>query len=843
MSIVGLMALAIVAQAAPVGAQAGQVGRDIAAIARENGKTEQQVSAILADPTARVDARNRLHYVDPVPAASGIQAVEAAPYPYTQTFTLHSRPGSQRTIYLDFDGLTVVNTAWNGSYGAPTGSFYAEPFSLDASTAFSTAEQDIIQSVWQRVSEDFAPFNVDVTTQDPGVDAITRSSATDLVYGTRALITDATEIRSGTSGCNCGGIAYLGVFDESASHARYQPAFIFAEAMSNNVKSIAEAVSHEVGHNFDLSHDGTASTNYYGGHGSWAPIMGVGYNRPIVQWSRGEYTGANQLQNDLDLIALNGAAVLGDDHGNTAATARALGTGPNVAATGVITTDADIDVFRVDAGAGAASFAATPGPVSPNLDILLELRNSAGGLMATNNPASATVNSDVASGVSASISTNLPAAGSYYLFVSGVGTGNATTGYSGYASIGRYTFSGTVVAGSTTSSIAIANATVNEGAAGANTTATFNVTLSPARSSTVTVVASTAGGTATAGTDFTSKSATVTFAAGTTSSPFTVTVLGDATAEANETFTVNLTSASGATLSDAQGVGTIMNDDSSAPANDHFASATALGASGALTATNVNATKQAGEPNHAGFAGGHSIWYRWTAPGNGPVSVDTFGSNFDTMLGIYIGTAVDALTTVASNDDAPNTIHSRVTFNATGGVVYRIAVDGYAGTTGTVKLNWVQDNVLPIVSWTAPVMNGQTYNVGSGIVTLATAASDNSGVAQVSFLRWDAPRNAWVGLGSRTAAPWQTTLDVATLNMGWNQVNAQVWDTMGNYGASPYIWIYRTGASVASPAPGDAPDDGPGPGRGVGPPAPRPTEPPAANLAPAPEPSPSKPAE
>src|SRR5436309_1627874 len=89
-----------------------------------------------------------------------------------------------------------------------------------------------------------------------------------------------------------------------------------------------------------------------------------------------------------------------------------------------------------------------------------------------------------------------------------------------------------------------------------------------------------------------------------------------------------------------------------APANDAFASSQVLtGSSGSITGTNVGATKEAGEPNHAGNSGGHSVWYQWTAPASGTVVFDTVGSNFDTLLAIYRGTSVSCLTAVASNDD------------------------------------------------------------------------------------------------------------------------------------------------------------------------------------------------
>ncbi len=136
-----------------------------------------------------------------------------------------------------------------------------------------------------------------------------------------------------------------------------------------------------------------------------------------------------------------------------------------------------------------------------------------------------------------------------------------------------------------------------------------------------------------------------------------------------------------------------------APANDNFANAPALvfgnaaltfgsistqAAGGTTTGTNVNATKQTGEPNHAGNAGGKSVWWKWTAPANGTVTFDTAGSALDTLLGFYIGTSVSALTERAQNDDVvTGTTTSRIADIAvTGGTVYYIAVDGYSDTSG-----------------------------------------------------------------------------------------------------------------------------------------------------------------
>src|SRR5205823_702700 len=125
-----------------------------------------------------------------------------------------------------------------------------------------------------------------------------------------------------------------------------------------------------------------------------------------------------------------------------------------------------------------------------------------------------------------------------------------------------------------------------------------------------------------------------------------------------------------------------------APDNDAFASALQItGPNGSITGTTPEATKETGEPNHGSNTGGHSTWYSWTAPAAGTVVFDTLGSSFDTLLGVYVGTSVDALATIASNDDIVDNVQqqSRVSFGATSGTTYLVAVDGWRGNgTGAI---------------------------------------------------------------------------------------------------------------------------------------------------------------
>lgn len=137
------------------------------------------------------------------------------------------------------------------------------------------------------------------------------------------------------------------------------------------------------------------------------------------------------------------------------------------------------------------------------------------------------------------------------------------------------------------------------------------------------------------------------------------------------------------------------------PANDSFASAQAIsGCSGTVNGSNISATKEVGEPAHFPASPGStkSVWYQWQAVASQSVTINTIGSNYDTILAVYTGNSVNGLTLVTNNDDiASGNTASTVTFTATQGTIYRIAVDGFdnggsGGDVGNITLNWNQSN-------------------------------------------------------------------------------------------------------------------------------------------------------
>lgn len=184
-----------------------------------------------------------------------------------------------------------------------------------------------------------------------------------------------------------------------------------------------------------------------------------------------------------------------------------------------------------------------------------------------------------------------------------------------------------------------------------------------------------------------------------------------------------------------------------------------------VTGFNTNATKETGEPDHAGRLGGRSIWYTWTAPATGVATLDTYGSTFDTLLGVYTGTVVSNLTQVAANDDDdsndPNLVtnhffFSKVRFNAMAGAAYQIAVDGFGGDGGYYVLTGqfqTTNNLLPDIT-TQP--QSQVAGFGATIVLGVTVQSSN------------APAYQWFFNG--LALPGATTNPLVITNLGLGNV-------------------------------------------------------------------------
>jgi len=378
--------------------------------------------------------------------------VRVAPFPAELQF--NSRPGSPNVLWLNFEGQVITGTQWNTSLGRDT--IDALPFSSDDNLEeYSAAEQAIIKQIWQRVAEDYAPFDINVTTERPA--AINNRTAV-------CLITSKTDRNKEPNPFdNAGGVAFVNVFGMPNFITSFSPAFVYHDNLSNRADYIAEASSHEIGHNMGLSHDGlTDGTEYYSGHGvalaSWGPIMGVSYDRNVSQWSNGGYYLANNKEDDLAIIA-NKVGYRPDDHGNTNETATPLeiSAGTVVSSTdpesdpdnlfpankGVLEKSDDVDVFSFSTGKGPILIQANPWAMKTqtkggNLDILLELYDQGGNLLQSSNPLELT---------SAIISAVLEQ-GNYFLHVTNTGVGtpesNPPSGYTEYGSLGQYFLSGTI---------------------------------------------------------------------------------------------------------------------------------------------------------------------------------------------------------------------------------------------------------------------------------------------------------------------------------------------------------------------------------------------------------------
>ena len=324
---------------------------------------------------------------------------------------LNSRPGASGVIYLDFDGETVSGSAW--ASGAP----------IVAPAARMNVSQ--VRETWERVARDFENFALNVTTD------LAVFNAAPVNRRIRCIITSNDAAAPGA-----GGVAYIGSF--TSTDQAFKVCWSFVDL---NAKDCAEVSSHEVGHTLGLNHDGRVAANgaqrdeYYAGHGSgptgWAPIMGVGYDRQLVQWSRGEYARANNPEDDLAVISdASRGPYLADDHGSSIAQATAV-TGDR--ADGLIERNTDSDFFSISLAAGTYTLNLQPSAYS-NLKSELQVLQADGGQIALGRQTGV---------LSATANFTLAAPTTVYLRVRGIGEGMVSgTGFSSYGSLGTYNVTG-----------------------------------------------------------------------------------------------------------------------------------------------------------------------------------------------------------------------------------------------------------------------------------------------------------------------------------------------------------------------------------------------------------------
>jgi hypothetical protein len=412
-----------------------ELGDDLDVAADRNDLGTAELRTLLrTDETAWVDTEGRVFFIDPAPDTSVTEEgpTPARAAPLADTFTLHSNPGASRTILLDVDGADVSGTAWNTESGVTPGAQPAWDPAADG-PAFSAAERLKVQQVWAMVAEDYAPFGVDVTTEDVGADRILRSSSADTVYGTRVLVTPSDDAFATICQRSCGGVAYVNAFAQTGG--ALQPAWVFPQALGDQAKSVAEAASHEAGHNLSLQHDGLSTQDYYTGHGVWAPIMGVGYGKPLVQWSAGAYTGANNQQDDVAILT-DRLGARPDEASGSVATPSPLPDGPRT-----IGTRSDVDAYLLGACTVGSTVTVSPAATAANLDVRAVLHDGAGVEQAVSQPTTTSGDGTSAGGLGATLTVPGAADGTV-LTVDGVGQGAWTSaGYDDYGSLGAYTVS------------------------------------------------------------------------------------------------------------------------------------------------------------------------------------------------------------------------------------------------------------------------------------------------------------------------------------------------------------------------------------------------------------------
>ncbi len=379
-------------------------------------------SAVLLGLTSAASACDLCGVIDLPPRGGPAQYIAPQPAVTTEVPSWSSYASAPASLYIKFDGVDFGDLSWGSSNQMPG----VQPaFSRDADTStYSQTDLDAMHLIWSAVSEFYSPFNLNVTTVNPG--NLNRRENTQVVVS-----------GNGSWYGNAGGVAYLGAFQSTSTpDLRIRTGWAF-EDNYNDMLGLAETVAHEAGHQFGLSHQSLFDQNgnridtyrdtQDGGYTD--PIMGGHYQAVRSLWSDGTVGWNNGPihQDDMEKIAStqgnpygnywNGFGLRADDWGNTPSEAGEMTIDDDVLrAAGVIEQVSDRDVFRFSSTGGIVNIYVDGAEFGQMLDIRIDLYDAEEAHLLTANPSLSLSPGAHDYGLDASFS-GLLEAGDYFLAV------------------------------------------------------------------------------------------------------------------------------------------------------------------------------------------------------------------------------------------------------------------------------------------------------------------------------------------------------------------------------------------------------------------------------------------
>ena len=342
-------------------------------------------------------------------------------HPLSTVPALSSLPGAPASLYLNFTGDTIPSFGGYSNIVIPAYDQDGDP------TTFSDGELASIRTIWSCVAEDYAPFDINVTTVPPS----------NMAHG----VTEKVDIggNGAWAGGDAGGLCYVGDFTYASVP---NIAFVFSSNLANgDPRFTGDACSHESGHGFGLVHQsvysGTTLVQEYNpgpGDGT-APIMGDSYAAQRSLWWYGQSdVSSTTYQDDMAVISgpTDGFGYRAEPGDTSPADAFSLlvQNGNQVSDSGLIIHPSDQDYYSFTSGPGVVGFTVSVQDGVNNLSPRIELLDASGSTVIASAGPSATF--------SASITATLPSAGSYRIMV--------TSSDGRYGNVGHYSISGTIIA-------------------------------------------------------------------------------------------------------------------------------------------------------------------------------------------------------------------------------------------------------------------------------------------------------------------------------------------------------------------------------------------------------------